>query len=93
MQLSLRKFSKGGIFFLFMILWFVEPLNRALGNLSFSIANILGISATAIAEGFSLFRGSSGMLLIAVLGVGLLVRRLRQKPYEVWYDKGKLKRI
>jgi tetratricopeptide (TPR) repeat protein len=89
MQLSLRKFSKGGIFFLFMILWFVEPLNQALGNFSFSIANLLGISPTAIAEGFGLFRGSSGILLIAVLGVGLLVRRLRQKPYEVWYEKGK----
>jgi tetratricopeptide (TPR) repeat protein len=89
-QIRLRKFSRVGIFFLFMLLWIVEPLNRFLSELSFSIARVLGISSRAIAEGFENFQGASGLLLITALAVGLLIRRLLRKPHEVWHDRGKV---
>lgn len=86
-QTQLRKFGKNGIIFLFLLLWWVKPLNLFLGQSTASIAQFFGVPSSAMAQGFILFHKSSSILLVAAIGVILLIRRVMQ-PHEVWCNRG-----
>lgn len=88
LQVKLRKISGPALIVLFMLLWYVKPLNSFLSSLAFAIAQSLGISELLIAQGFVLFNNFSGILLLVGAGLALLLRRLMRKPYERLYDKG-----
>ncbi len=83
MQARLRKFSKDGILFLFMVLWFVAPVGKFFGSLSNNIAQLIGVPLETISVGFALFNRASGILLLATIALIFLIRRVRQKPHEV----------
>lgn len=82
-QAQLRNFSKYGILFLFMVLWFVAPLGKFFGSLSNSIAQIIGVPLEAIGVGFALFNRASGIFLLATIAIIFLIRRVMQKPHEL----------
>lgn len=88
MQLRLRKFGGAGVILLFMLLWFVEPLNQLFVYSAAFIGEQLGVPLMLVAEGQSLFSSRSSALLLAAVALIFLVRRLRRKPHEVWYDRG-----
>lgn len=88
LQVKLRKYSGPALIFLFMLLWYVQPLNRLLSSLAFAIAQRLGVSELLIAQGFALFNSFSIILLMVGAGFALLLRRLTRKPHERWYEKG-----
>ena len=83
-----RKFSQYGIFVLFMLLWFVEPLNNLLGNAANSISRMLGISDRMVGIGYMLFDEWATILLVGAIIIALVLRRLTRKQHEVWYDRG-----
>ena len=82
-QTRLRKSSKYGILFLFMVLWFVAPVGKFFGSLSNSIAQIIGVPLEAIGVGFALFNRASGIFLLATIAIIFLIRRVMQKPHEL----------
>lgn len=82
LQIQFAKYSESGFIFLFMLLWFVKPINLFFSSSSTIIAQNLGVPPIAIAAGFALFKQSSGILLIAVIGVVFLVRRI-MRPHMV----------
>lgn len=88
LQVKLNKISGPALIVLFMLLWYVKPLNSFLSSLAFAIAQSIGVSDLLIAQGFSLFNGFSGILLLVGVGLALLLRRLMRKPYERWYENG-----
>lgn len=88
LQKRLAKYSASGFIFLFMLLWFVKPLNLFFSNSSTVIAQILGVPSIAIAAGFASFNKSSSILLIAVIGFALLIHRITKKPNEIWFERG-----
>lgn len=87
MQIRLRKFGGAGVILLFMLLWFVEPLNQFFSETALLIGKRLGVPLIMVVRGYSLFNSWSSGLLIAAVALILLVRRLRRKPHEVWYDR------
>lgn len=86
-QRQLAKYNNYGFVFLFILLWFVKPVNLFLGDTATAIAQWLGVPDIAIAAGFALFQKSSGILLITAIGVIFIIRRFMQKPHEYWYNK------
>lgn len=88
LQVKLRKYSGPALIFLFMLLWYVQPLNHLLSKIAYAIAQRLGVSELLIAQGFALFNSFSGILLLVGAGCALLLRRFTRKPYERWYEKG-----
>ena len=82
-QTRLRKSSKYGILFLFMVLWFVAPVGKFFSSLSNSIAQIIGVPLEAIGVGYALFNLASGIFLLANIAIIILIRRITQKPHEV----------
>ncbi len=87
MQVRLNKISDQLLLFIFMLLLIVKPLGLFLGSLSTAIAEFIGVPSSAILTGFVSFGKFSRILLIAVIGLLILVRKLTRKLYEVWYEK------
>lgn len=84
-----RKFSKYGIFVIFGLIWFVEPLSRSLWELIFSLVAWLGVPPKTAQLGLQTFTGSAnGVLLVAIIGA-VVLRKLMQKPHEKYYEKGR----
>jgi tetratricopeptide (TPR) repeat protein len=83
-QIQLNKLSKYGIWILFGLLWFVEPLNRLFWNCTYIVVEILGVSTDAANMGYVLFRQHSNILILGLIGFLWL---FRQKHIE-WYDRG-----
>lgn len=88
MQNQARKFAKYGIILLFGLLWFVEPLSSLLANLAFYITHRLGIPLLMVRLGYQLFNKWASLLLVAAIIIAFAVRKITQKPYEAWYEKG-----
>lgn len=78
-QAQLGKLSKYGILFLFMLLWFVQPVSRFFGELSASIASFIGVPVEMIGVGSSLFHRTAGILLLVAVGIIFIIRRLTRK--------------
>jgi tetratricopeptide (TPR) repeat protein len=92
-QVRLNKISNQLLLFLFMLLLIVKPFSLFLGSLSTTIAESIGVPASAIFVGFRFFSQSSSILLISLIGLLFLIRRLTRKPHEIWYEKGKALRV
>lgn len=86
-QIKLSKFAKYGIAVLFILLLFVPPFNQYLLGLSFKIGKILGVPTLMVFKGYQLFKRSSSVLLLVVIGIILLGRRLIN-PQDALYNKG-----
>ncbi|MBD3560542.1 tetratricopeptide repeat protein, partial [Planktothrix sp. FACHB-1355] len=83
-----RKFGQYGIFVLFVLLWFVEPFNRLLGEGAFSISQMLGIPSQMVGMGYRLFNEWAKVLLVVAIVIAIAVRQLTKKPHEKWYEQG-----
>ena len=83
LQRQLAKYSTSGFIFRFLLLLFIKPLNLFFDNSSTVIAQILGVPPIATAAGFALFKKSSTVLLLIVIGVVFIIRRITRKPHEV----------
>jgi tetratricopeptide (TPR) repeat protein len=86
-KIHLRNASKYGVIVLFLLLWYVKPLSQAVWNATFSICTMLGVPVELAFQGQQSFTTSSGIVLLAAVGIGLLVRRLIN-PANFWYEKG-----
>jgi len=86
-KIQLRNASKYGVIVLFILLWYVKPLNQSLWNATFSICTMLGVPIELAFKGQSSFTTSSGIVLLGAVGIGLLARRLIN-PANFWYEKG-----
>ncbi|AFZ16605.1 site-2 protease family protein [Allocoleopsis franciscana] len=83
-QIKLNKFSKYGIWILFALLWYVQPLNQLFWNWTYTISDFLGISPQMAGHGYYLFRQQSNILILGLVGCLWLFRRK-----EVgWYNRG-----
>ncbi len=89
MQVRLNKISNQLLLFIFMLLLIVKSLGLFLGSLSTAIAEFIGVPSSAILTGFGSSGKFSRILLIAVIGLLILVRKLTCKLYEVWYEKSR----
>lgn len=83
---QLRNFSKYGVIVLFILLWYVQPLNQALWQATFRICTFLGVPLELAFKGQQSFTTSSGIVLLGAVGIALIVRRLIN-PKNFWYEK------
>ncbi|MCL1467182.1 tetratricopeptide repeat protein [Argonema galeatum] len=83
-----RKFGQYGIVILFILLWFVEPLNRLLGDAAFYISQMVGIPLGMVGLGYVLFNEWAKVLLVVAIAIAFAVRQVTRKPHEVWYERG-----
>lgn len=89
-QIQFNKFGKYGIWIIFGLLWFVEPLNQLFWNGTYAISEILAVPLDMAGIGYALFRQQTGILILGLVAVLWLVRRK-----EVgFYNRGeKLKKL
>jgi tetratricopeptide (TPR) repeat protein len=85
-KIQLRNFSKYGIILLFILLWYVKPLNQALWEATYSICAMLEVPVKLAIKGQQSFTTSSGIVLLSAVGIALIVRRLIN-PANFWYEK------
>ncbi|NEP10042.1 MAG: tetratricopeptide repeat protein [Symploca sp. SIO2C1] len=83
-QIQLNKFGRYGIWVIFGLLWFVQPLSRFLWESAHTISEILGVPPEMAWVGYGLFRQQSGFL---VLGFVVVAWLFRSKENE-WYRRG-----
>lgn len=86
-KIQLRNVSKYGVIVLFILLWYVQPINQALWSATYSICTILGVPIELAFKGQQSFTTSSGIVLLGAVGIALIVRRLIN-PKNFWYEKG-----
>lgn len=73
---------------LFIFLPFLNIFGISSGQFAQSITQVLGVSVQSIGTGAILFRQVSTILLLIVIALVFIIRKLMQKPYEAWYEKG-----
>ena len=89
-QIQFNKFGKYGIWVIFGLLWFVEPLNQLFWNATYAISELLAVPLDMAGIGYALFRQQTKILILGLVAVLWLVRRK-----EVgFYNRGeKLKKL
>lgn len=89
-QIQLNKFGKYGIWVIFGLLWYVQPLNQLFWNGTYAISELLSVPLDMAGMGYALFRQQSGILILGLIGALWLLRRK-----EVgFYNRGeKLKKL
>jgi tetratricopeptide (TPR) repeat protein len=89
-QSQLNKFGKYGIWVIFGLLWYVQPLNRLFWNGTYAISELLNVPLEMAGMGYALFRQQSGILILSLIAALWLFRRK-----EVgFYNRGeKLKKL
>ncbi len=88
-QIQVNKFSKYGIWVLFALLWYVQPLNQLFWDGTYTISEFLGVPLEMAQRGYFLFRQQSNILILGLVGVLWLFRRKELG----WYNRGeKLKK-
>lgn len=83
-QIKLNKFSQYGIWILFALLWYVQPLNQLFWNWTYTISDFLGVPPQLAGQGYDLFRQQTNILILGLVGCLWLFRR---KDLG-WYNKG-----
>ena len=83
-QIQLNKFSQYGIWIIFALLWYVQPLNQLFWNWTYSISDFLGVPPQMAGQGYDLFRQQSNILILGLVGCLWLFRRKELG----WYNKG-----
>lgn len=83
-QIQLNKFSKYGIWIIFALLWYVQPLNQLFWNWTYTISDFLGVPPQMAGQGYSLFRQQSNILILGLIGCLWLFRRKELG----WYNRG-----
>jgi Zn-dependent protease len=68
-QIQLNKFSQYGIWVIFALLWYVQPLNQLFWNWTYTISNFLGVPPQMASQGYDLFRQQSNILILGWLVV------------------------
>ena len=74
-QIQLNKFSKYGIWIIFALLWYVQPLNQLFWNWTYTISNFLDVPPQMAGQGYDLFRQQSNILILGLVGCLWLFRR------------------
>lgn len=83
-QIKLNKFSQYGIWIIFALLWYVQPLNQLFWNWTYTISDFLGVSPQMAGQGYNLFRQQSNILILGLVGCLWLFRRKELG----WYNRG-----
>ncbi|MCA1991739.1 MAG: tetratricopeptide repeat protein [Coleofasciculus sp. S288] len=83
-RIQFNKFGKYGIWFLFGLLWFVDPLNQLLWNCTYTISEFLNVPSEMAVRGYVVFREHVNILIVGLIGVLWIFRR---KEVE-WYNRG-----
>ncbi|MBD2126793.1 tetratricopeptide repeat protein [Microcoleus sp. ZQ-A2] len=83
-QIQLNKFSQYGIWIIFALLWYVQPLNQLFWNWTYTISNFLGVPPQMASQGYDLFRQQSNILILGLVGCLWLFRRKELG----WYNRG-----
>jgi tetratricopeptide (TPR) repeat protein len=74
-QIKLNKFSQYGIWIIFALLWYVQPLNQLFWNWTYTISDFLGVPPQMAGQGYNLFREQSNILILGLVGCLWLFRR------------------
>lgn len=83
-QIQFNKFGKYGIWIIFGLLWYVQPLNRLIWDCTYTISASLGVTPEMAGRGYELFREQSKILILGLVVVLWLFRRKETK----WYNRG-----
>ena len=83
-QIQLNKFSQYGIWVIFALLWYVQPLNQLFWNWTYTISDLLGVPPQMAGQGYDLFRQQSNILILGLVGCLWLFRRKELG----WYNRG-----
>ncbi len=71
---AMNKFGGFGIWIVFCLMWFVEPLNALLWDTSMYVASELNVPLNLIKIGYSLFSEQKFYLVLVLIGVMMLGR-------------------
>ncbi|HEY9733988.1 MAG TPA: site-2 protease family protein [Drouetiella sp.] len=74
MRTAMNKFGTYGIWIVFCLMWFVEPLNALLWDTSMSVAYLLNVPLNLIKVGYTLFSQQKFYLVLVLIGVMMLGR-------------------
>jgi tetratricopeptide (TPR) repeat protein len=89
-QIQFNKIGEYGVWVIFGLLWFVQPLNQFFWDSTYSITETLGVPPEMAGMGYALFRKQSNILILGLVGVLWLFRRKEIK----WYNQGnKLRKL
>lgn len=83
-QIQFNKFSQYGIWIIFALLWYVQPLNQVFWNCTYTISDFLGVPPEMAGQGYDLFRQQTNILILGLVGCLWLFRRKELG----WYNKG-----
>lgn len=83
-QIQFNKFSKYGIWVVFALFWYVQPLNQFFWNCTDRISETLAVPREMAEMGYILFRQQSNFLILGLIGALWFFRR---KEVE-WYNRG-----
>lgn len=89
-QIQFNKIGEYGVWVIFGLLWFVQPLNQFFWDSTYRITETLGVPPEMAGIGYALFRKQSNILILGLVGVLWLFRRKEIK----WYNQGnKLRKL
>lgn len=84
LQRQLNQFGKYGIWILIALLWFVEPFNQFLWNITQAVSQFLGVPLESALNGGAIFRDYSYILVVGLL----FILWLFGSKEKQWYVKG-----
>lgn len=73
-RIAMNNFGRYGIWLVFCLMWFVEPLNALLWNTSMDVAYQLNVPLNLIKIGYALFSQQKFYLVLVLIGVMMLGR-------------------
>jgi len=71
-RIAMNNFGRYGIWLVFGLMWFVEPLNALLWNTSMDVAYQLNVPLNLIKIGYALFSQQKFYLVLVLIGVMML---------------------
>jgi len=82
-QEAMNRFGQFGIWIVFGLLWFVEPLNAALWIAAMLIAHLLSVPGAMIQTGYQLFSEQKYYLIGVLIIIMMLSRKGKTSPPQI----------
>jgi Zn-dependent protease len=85
---AMDQFGRYGIWIVFGLLWFVQPLNALLWDTALTLAMLLQVPQEMIAVGYKLFSQQKFYLVLVLIGIMMLSRLgKKDKPQRLYTDE------
>jgi len=82
-QEAMNRFGQFGIWIVFGLLWFVEPLNAALWIAAMLIAHLLSVPGAMIQTGYQLFSEQKYYLIGVLIIIMMLSKKSKTSPPQI----------